>query len=165
MATVDDDEMRGMGEREALMERIEALESSADRMRRDASLEALLSLPLTVQQLKAAAVVITANGDATSQRISEVLHVSLATVSGIVDRLVSQGVVERFPDERDGRSRRLVATDHGREMLQAVIIDADRYRKAAMARLAVADLRALVQGLEALAAVALVEDGTPTATV
>ena len=30
-----------------------------------------------------------------------------------------------------------------------------------MARLAVADLRALVQGLEALAAVALVDDGTP----
>ncbi|MGP9662371.1 MarR family winged helix-turn-helix transcriptional regulator [Arthrobacter sp. AOP36-C1-22] len=150
-----------MDEREALMGRIEALETSSDRMRRDASLEALLSLPLTVQQLKAMAVVITANGDATSQRISEILHVSLATVSGIVDRLVSHGVVERAPDERDRRSRRLVATDHGREMLHAVLIDADRYRKAAMARMPVADLRALVQGLEALTAVALVDDGTP----
>ncbi|MDN6332923.1 MAG: MarR family transcriptional regulator [Micrococcaceae bacterium] len=150
-----------MDEREALMGRIEALESNADRMSRDASLEALLSLPLTVQQLKALAVVITANGDATSQRMSEILHVSLATVSGIVDRLVGHGVVERIRDERDGRSRRLVATDSGRQMLHSVIIDADRYRKAAMARLAVPDLRALVQGLEALAAVALGDGETP----
>lgn len=148
-----------MDEREQLMARIDSLDSRSERMRRDASLEALLSLPLTVQQLKATAVVVTANGDATAQRISEVLNVSLATVSGILDRLVSHGVIERVPDERDRRSRRLVATDHGREVLQSMMIDADRHRRAALARMEVADLRALVQGLEALARVAFAEDG------
>ncbi|WP_372696791.1 MarR family transcriptional regulator [Arthrobacter sp. JSM 101049] len=147
-----------MEERDRLMARIDDLDSASQRMRMDSSLEALLSLPLTVQQLKAAAVIIMAGGDATAQRIAEVLQVSLATVSGIVDRLVSHGAVERVPDERDRRSRRLVATDRGREMIQSVLVDAETVRRAAMARMEIADLRALVQGLEALARVALTEE-------
>lgn len=150
-----------MDEREALMARIDALEAASERMRMDASLEALLSLPLTVQQLKATAVVVTANGDATAQRIAELLQVSLATVSGIIDRLVGHGAVDRVPDERDGRSRRLVATDRGREMIQSVLVDADTFRRAAMARMQVDDLRALVQGLEALTRVAFTGGDPP----
>lgn len=147
-----------MDERESLMARIEALETASERMRLDASLEALMSLPLTVQQLKATAVVITGNGDTTAQGIADVLGVSLATVSGIVDRLVGHGVVERVPDERDRRARRLVATPRGREIIQSLLVEADGFRRAAMCRLELADLRALVQGMEALMKVAFSED-------
>lgn len=143
-----------MDERESLMHRIDVLEAASERMRLDASMEALMSLPLTVQQLKATAVVITGNGDTTAQRIAEVLQVSLATVSGIVDRLVGHGVVERVPDDRDRRARRLVATDRGRDILHSLMVEADGFRRAAMARLEIEDLRALVQGMEALMRVA-----------
>lgn len=148
-----------MEERESLMGRIEALDAATGRLRLDASMEALMSLPLTVQQLRATAVVITGNGDTTAQRIAEVLNVSLATVSGIVDRLVAHGVVERVPDERDRRARRLVATDRGREIIQSLMVEADGFRRAAVARLDIEDLRALVQGLEALVRVAFVDGG------
>lgn len=147
-----------MDERESLMARIEALERASERMRMDASLEALMSLPLTVQQLKATAVVITGNGDITAQGIAEVLGVSLATVSGIVDRLVGHGVVERVPDDRDRRSRRLVATPRGREIIQSLLVEVDGFRRAAMSRLELEDLRALVQGMEALMKVAFSKD-------
>lgn len=147
-----------MDERETLMARIDAVEEASDRVRLDASLDALMSLPLTVQQLKATAVVITSDGDATAQRIAEVLQVSLATVSGIVDRLVSHGVVERVPDERDRRARRLVATDRGRSIIQSLIVEVDGFRRAALARMDVEDLRALVRGLEAFAAAAFSGD-------
>lgn len=150
-----------MDERETLIARIGALESASERMRMDASLEALLTLPLTVQQLKATAVIIMAGGNATSQRIAEILQVSLATVSGIIDRLVSHGVVERVPDERDRRSRRLVATDRGREMIESMLVDANAMRRAALARLEIGDLRALVQGLEALTKAAFTDDEIP----
>jgi DNA-binding MarR family transcriptional regulator len=42
------------------------------------------------------------------------LGVSSAAASGIVDRLVSRGHVERRPDERDRRRTRVVLTDSGR---------------------------------------------------
>lgn len=148
-----------MDERESLLHRIDVLEAASERMRLDASMEALMSLPLTVQQLKATVVVITGNGDTTVQRLAEVLQVSLATVSGIVDRLVGHGVVERVTDERDRRSRRLVATDRGREIIHSLMVEADGFRRAAMARLELEDLRALVQGMEALMRVAFTPEG------
>lgn len=150
-----------MDERDRLIARIDALESASERLRMDASLEALLSLPLTVQQLKATAVIVMAGGNATSQRLAEILQVSLATVSGIIDRLVSHGVVERVPDERDRRSRRLVATDRGCQMIESMLVDAHAMRRAALARLEIGDLRALVQGLEALTKAAFTDDGAP----
>lgn len=146
-----------MEERAALMARIEALEAETERMRMDASLEALMSLPLTVQQLKALVVIITGSGDTTAQRIAEVLQVSLATVSGIVDRLVGHGVVDRVPDDRDRRARLLVATDRGREIFHSLMKEADGFRRSAIARLEIEDLRALVQGMEALMKVAFVD--------
>lgn len=146
-----------MEERAALMARIEALEAETERMRMDASLEALMSLPLTVQQLKALVVIITGSGDMTAQRIAEVLQVSLATVSGIVDRLVGHGVVDRVPDDRDRRARLLVATDRGREIFHSLMKEADGFRRSAIARLEIEDLRALVQGMEALMKVAFVD--------
>ena len=42
------------------------------------------------------------------------LGVTSAAASGIVDRLVSRGHVERRPDEHDGRRTRVVLTDSGR---------------------------------------------------
>jgi len=146
-----------MEERAALMARIEALEAETERMRIDASMEALMSLPLTVQQLKALVVIITGSGDTTAQRIAEVLQVSLATVSGIVDRLVGHGVVDRVPDERDRRARRLVATDRGREIFHSLMKEVDGFRRSAISRLEIEDLRALVQGMEALMKVAFID--------
>lgn len=42
------------------------------------------------------------------------LGVTSAAASGIVDRLVARGHVERRPDEHDGRRTRVVLTDSGR---------------------------------------------------
>jgi DNA-binding MarR family transcriptional regulator len=39
--------------------------------------------------------------------------ISQATASGLVDGLVSEGLVRRAPDPSDGRAKRLVATDAG----------------------------------------------------
>ncbi|QYJ03355.1 MarR family transcriptional regulator [Nocardioides panacisoli] len=61
------------------------------------------------------------------------LGVTSAAASGIVDRLVARGHVERVPDEHDRRRRRLDLTDSGRREVVAhltpmfeALVDLDR---------------------------------------
>ncbi|RJQ81492.1 MarR family transcriptional regulator [Pseudonocardiaceae bacterium YIM PH 21723] len=70
-----------------------------------------------MQQLKALLVITTRHG-ATGQELAASFGVSLATVTGIVDRLVAQGLVERHEDQRDRRVRRLTPTDSGVRLIE-----------------------------------------------
>ena len=64
----------------------------------------ILGSTLTMQQLKLVALLAT-HGPLGGHDLARHLEVSMPTVSGIVDRLVERGMVERRADPRDRRVR------------------------------------------------------------
>lgn len=112
-------------------------------------LRPLLETDLTVQQLRALALV-QVDRESTPQRLAEALGVSAATVSGILDRLTAAGMTVRTPDPADGRVRRVTSTEKGTEAIRRLVAHDDELPPDLLALLDADDLRALVQGTRAL---------------
>jgi DNA-binding MarR family transcriptional regulator len=89
-----------------------------------------LDVDLTMVQLKAMLIVIDGHG-ATGGQLARGLGVSLSTVTGVVDRLVSQGLVTRGEDPGDRRITRVEATPAGIRLAQRLYF----YRRARMRRM------------------------------
>ncbi|MFJ6195163.1 MarR family winged helix-turn-helix transcriptional regulator [Micromonospora sp. NPDC092111] len=64
--------------------------------------------------------ILTRLGDTSHREVAERCFVRPATLTGIVDTLERDGLVERRRDEADRRSVRLALTDQGREHTQAL---------------------------------------------
>lgn len=127
-------------------------------------LEPLLRTTLTVPQLRALAV-LQLDGETSSHRLAEVLGISPATLSGIVDRLEAAGMAARRPDPQDGRVRLVAATPRGAAAVRRIAAQEDEPLTDLLDRLDVADLRALTVGIEALTQVAEASaTDTPTDT-
>lgn len=92
-----------------------ALHSGQDR--------AWLSVELTMPQLKAL-MCVTENEGATHGQIARSLGVTLSTITGIVDRLVDQGFVQRREDPVDRRITRVLPTARGANLVDQLL----RYR-------------------------------------
>lgn len=137
-------------DRTALLRQLDDLHASFDRRALSSWAEPLLSTPLTMQQLKVLTLIAAERDRATGHDLAETLKVSLATMSGLVDRLVEHGMVQRNDDPDDRRIRRLSVTDTGTATLRSLISRGNTMPPAVLARLADEDLRALVQGLVAL---------------
>lgn len=75
---------------------------------------------LTMQQLRVV-VNLAIDGPASGQDLAAKLRVALGTVTGIVDRLVAQGLVERAEDPRDRRVRRVSLSPAGRELVDKIL--------------------------------------------
>lgn len=137
-------------DRPALLRRLEELHASFDRRALSTWAEPLLSTPLTMQQLKVLTLIAADHDRATGHDLAEALHVSVATMSGLVDRLVEQEMVQRRDDPTDRRIRRLSVTPLGSATLRALISSGNTMPPQVLERLTDADLCALVQGLVAL---------------
>lgn len=75
---------------------------------------------LTMQQLRVV-INLAVDGPASGQDLAAKLRVALGTVTGIVDRLVAQGLVERGEDPRDRRVRRVALSDEGKELVDRIL--------------------------------------------
>jgi DNA-binding MarR family transcriptional regulator len=80
----------------------------------------LLDLNLTMQQTKALVVLSLHDNALSGQALAKHLGVSLATLTGIVDRLVTQGLVTRREDAEDRRVRLVELTEEGRTIVENV---------------------------------------------
>lgn len=76
----------------------------------------ILHLNLTMQQLRVL-LVVDFYGGRSSHDLTEVLGVSPATMTGIIDRLVAQDLVSRREAAHDRRVRRIDLTGRGRELI------------------------------------------------
>src|SRR5690348_15470046 len=74
------------------------------------------AIDLTMPQLKALLLAYAPNG-ASHGEIARGLGVGLSTVTGVVDRLVEHGLVERHADPDDRRLSRVRTTEAGRQEL------------------------------------------------
>jgi DNA-binding MarR family transcriptional regulator len=85
-------------------------------------------------QLKAL-LVLSLRPEASGQDVMATMGVSLATVTGIIDRLVAQGLVQRREDARDRRIRRLELTPAGHELIDGIITAGAAHQRRLLARL------------------------------
>lgn len=138
------------GERAELTREISAIQEVFETSALPAMLDPLLSMELTIQQLKVMMILVTSEEAGTGQSLARALGVSLATMSGVLDRLAAHGMIERVEDERDHRVRRVLATPLGRRTVHSLVSTQPQFDRDPLEQLALDDLRALAQGLRAV---------------
>lgn len=109
----------------------------------------LLEVDLTVKQLQVLAALIRPV-PRTSTELAGEFGVSLPTMSGILDKLVQRGLVERVVDESDHRARRLRLTALGHSVVAEVSSPDPRLGDDVVAGLDQSELEALELGLAAV---------------
>ncbi|AOS64325.1 MarR family transcriptional regulator [Actinoalloteichus hymeniacidonis] len=149
--------MRIDEERHRLSETIqrheEALMRGAVRIRS----HPLLDSGLTMQQFRVL-LCLAVDGGLSGHALADQLGVSLATVTGLIDRLLDRGLVNRVPDLRDRRIRLSSLTPAGITLLDDIAVAGREHRRALLAQLSVDELHALERGARAMRAAA---DRTP----
>ncbi|MFY1673129.1 MarR family winged helix-turn-helix transcriptional regulator [Plantactinospora sp. WMMB334] len=121
----------------------------------------LFTLHLTLPQLKAL-LLLSAHGSIAGQELSTAMGVSLATMTGMVDRLVAQGLATRREDPHDRRVRRIELSGPGRDLVDRFVTAGTEKMRRILARLSEDDLRALAR-CGALLAGAMADDRDPPA--
>ncbi len=112
-------------------------------------MESWKQLDVPLSQLKSL-FIITCKGSTNLKKLSEDLGVTPSDVTGVVDRLVEQGLITRSPNPEDRRVTMLQATEKGCALLANLRESGAHHMTPVLARLTHADLRALSQGLSAL---------------
>ena len=82
--------------------------------------------------------------------LADKLAVEGATMVAMVDRLVKAGLVKREPSTADRRNKRVVVTEAGYRLFEAVSKEADAVRKELLSQLDPKKLEAATDVLEAL---------------
>jgi DNA-binding MarR family transcriptional regulator len=100
----------------------------------------LFDSQLTVPQLKIL-LLLYLHGGTSGQEFSRVLGVRMATVTGIVDRLVAGRLVSRREDPQDRRVRRVELTDKGRQLIDRIVTAGTDRQARLLARLDLDELR------------------------
>jgi len=142
----------GGDERERLAAEIRNLNVSFETMALPALLNPLLSVELTIQQLKVLTMLVTTEDGMTGSGLSEAFGVSMASMSGLLDRLVAQGMAARSSDPHDARVRRVHATELGRSAMRRLVATRPEFGNDILMHLPLDDLRALAQGMTAAGA-------------
>jgi DNA-binding MarR family transcriptional regulator len=134
-------------EQDELISCLERVQDSFERRALSSMAEPLISTPVTMQQLKVLTMIAIDPDKATGHELAALLQVSVATMSGLVDRLVEHGMVARGEDPSDRRVRRLTVTPEGSATIRSLLSSSGTMSTPVLRRLAVEDLRALVQGI------------------
>ncbi|AGL20598.1 MarR family winged helix-turn-helix transcriptional regulator [Actinoplanes sp. N902-109] len=109
----------------------------------------LFETPLTMQQLKIL-MLLHRTGDTSGRELAGMLGVSLATLSGMVDRLVAQDMVTRTEDPHDRRVRRISLSDTGHEMIDKIVNAGTELQLRLLGRLTADELGTVLGGLHAM---------------
>ena len=89
------DDAAAANEQQELISCLERVQDSFERRALSTMAEPLISTPLTMQQLKVLTMIAIDPDRATGHELAAQLQVSVATMSGLVDRLVEHGMVSR----------------------------------------------------------------------
>jgi MarR family transcriptional regulator, organic hydroperoxide resistance regulator len=102
--------------REKLIRRIIELQRRVNRAIRERTLDSWVKLDLTIPQLKSLFYV-SGHGKVNPSALAAGIHVTPANVTGIVDRLIEQGLLTRTGDADDRRISWLTVTDKGKTLI------------------------------------------------
>jgi DNA-binding MarR family transcriptional regulator len=145
-------------EKVALIGEIIKLQRKLDRARRQYELDVWMGLPLTIAQLKSL-FFISNQGITSSGKLAAALGVTPTNVTGIMDRLVKQGLVSRTEDAQDRRVLLLQTTSKGEKLVSKLRERRRSYMSEVLAHLSVGELDTLAQGLTSLVKAAEAHEG------
>jgi len=111
--------------------------------------DAWMNLNLTIPQLKSL-FLIARRGSMNTKSLAEGLGVTPSNVTGIVDRLVKQGLVSRQEDPEDRRMLRIQVTDQGEAILTSLREETVSTMSDVLAHMSVEELSSLARGLSSL---------------
>ncbi|QYC41920.1 Multiple antibiotic resistance protein MarR [Nonomuraea coxensis DSM 45129] len=145
--------MKVNDEREDLIRRINETQRSLGRVFAQHP-SPLFTSNLTMRQFKVVLLLSASGGSASGQEIAAGLGVGPGTVTGIVDRLLAQGLVSRHEDPHDRRVRRVELTPAGAAFLEEVNSVGSQQMRRIMDHLDTETLRALDEVTRAIRAAA-----------
>lgn len=102
--------------REEIIERVIQSRRRVNHFIREGSVESWINLNLTIPQMKCLCY-ISRHGKTNLSGLAAGIHVTPANVTGIIDRLTEQGLVDRIQDSSDRRVLWLSVTEKGESML------------------------------------------------
>lgn len=132
-----------------LIEEILNLQQKADNTFRHFSPQHWIELNLSIAQLKSL-LFIASKGKTNFKKIAEALGVTPPNITGIIDRLVEQGLVSRTENPEDRRIMLLQVTDKGQQLLANLRERRVNYMRQVLARMSEEELLILSKGLSAL---------------
>lgn len=109
-----------MTDREQVIGRILETQRQIRRRVTEEGVHPLLDVHLTMSQLKVL-IILGRLGATSGQDLARRTGFSLATLTGVIDRLVAQDLVSRSEDPNDRRVRRLEPTPAGAELIDRLI--------------------------------------------
>ena len=124
----------------------------------------LFASQLTMPQLKIL-LLLYRLGDTSGRELAGLMGVSLATMSGMVDRLVAHDLVTRAEDPHDRRVRRITLSGTGREMIGSIITAGAERHARMLRRLTDEELHTVAAAMRAMVRVAIEETGTEPCAV
>ena len=133
-----------------LIDRILSLQERIGRYMHSDAPDAWMTLNLTIAQLKSM-LFINFEGVTNFKMLATALKVTPPNVTGIIERLVEQGLVSRKSNEQNRRTQNLKLTAKGVSVLTQLRERSTSHLSGILTSLSVEDLMALVQGLNALA--------------
>jgi DNA-binding MarR family transcriptional regulator len=136
-----------MADRKALIEHIAQTQREVRRQVAQDHAHPLLAVNLTMTQLKVM-IQLSLSGGASGQDLARRAGVGLATMTGIIDRLVAQGQVSRQEDPADRRVRRLALTPAGEAAVEHVLAAGEQYREQLLQRLDLTALQIVAQAFD-----------------
>jgi DNA-binding MarR family transcriptional regulator len=137
-------------EREAVIARIMGARRRMAHLFAFTRSDPLLTANLTMPQFRLLLVLALRRG-AAGHDLAESMGVSLATITGIVDRLAAQGLVTRREDPRDRRVRRVELTTAGRGLVDDIAAAGTASQRRLLDRLSLDDLAILERAFGLLA--------------
>ena len=146
-----------MADRDALIEQIMQARRGLRRLVAQDQSHPLLDTNLTMPQLKVM-IVLSELGGASGQELARRIGAGLPTLTGIVDRLVAQGLVTRREDSRDRRVRRLDLTPAGADLISRLVAASEDLRQRLLRRLDLPSLQIVAQAFDLLLTAASTED-------
>jgi DNA-binding MarR family transcriptional regulator len=136
-------------EKQELVNKILDFQRRIMRCSGDDEPHAWLELNLTIAQLKSL-FFINFEGVTNFKRVAEALGVSPPNVTGIIDRLVEQGMISREENPQNRRMQMLSLTQTGKALITELKERKNSHMSGILITLRTEDLSALAQGMDAL---------------
>jgi DNA-binding MarR family transcriptional regulator len=143
--------------REELIARIIEAQRRMNRVIRDPTLDSWVKLNLTIAQLKSL-FYISRHRRVNLTGLASGIRVTPANVTGIVDRLVEQGLLTRTPDPDDRRVSWLTATDKGNTLINDLREGRAQNMRRILDKLTEEELSTVAHGFELVARAAEVSE-------
>lgn len=135
-------------DKQELINRLISLQQRRGKILRRHNIQDVVKLGLTTKQLKSLFIIVEEE-HISSKKLAEILEVTPANVTGIIDRLIERNLVIREINPDDRRVVFLMPTDKGKDIIASLEHDVTRHISSILSSMTVEDLEHFYKGLSA----------------